>query len=59
MEFKSRLWGEKEIHSLLSIPKHCILGIVVDINFKYLETQSVLNTEHSSPLTLHFTVWEN
>lgn len=51
MEFQNCLWGEKEIHSLLSIPKHYTLGIVVDINFKYLETQSMLNTDGSPPPT--------
>lgn len=57
MEFKNSLRGEKETHSLLSIPKHYTLGKVVNINFKYLETQNVLNTDHHPHL--HFTVWEN
>lgn len=52
------LRGEKkEIHSLLSISKHCPLGRVVNINFKYLETSRCV--EYTSPPTLHFTLWEN
>lgn len=46
MEFKNCLRGEKEIHSLLSIPKHSTLGRVVNINAKYLETPGLLNTDH-------------
>lgn len=49
MEFKNCLRGEKEIHSLLSIPKHYTLGRVVNINIKYLQTQCVLNTDHHPP----------
>lgn len=57
MEFKNCLRGEKEIHSLLSIPKHYTLGRVGNINIKYLETQGLLNTDYHPQLP--FTVWEN
>lgn len=42
--------GKKEIHSLLSIPKHHTLGRVVNSNFKYLETQGLLNTDQPPSL---------
>lgn len=51
MEFRRLPKGrKKEIHSLLSIPKHDSLGRLVNINFKYLETQGMLNTNHPPPL---------
>lgn len=48
MEFRKLSKGrKKEIHSLLSIPKHYTLGRVVNVSFKYLETQGMLNTDRS------------
>lgn len=48
MEFRKLSKGrKKDIHSLLSIPKHYTLGRVVNVGFKYLETQGMLNTDRS------------
>ena len=49
--------GRKRIHSLLSISKHYTLERVANINFKYVETQGVLNKDHLP--YLRFAVWEN
>lgn len=47
---------KKKIHSLLSIPKHDTLGRLVNINFKYLETQGYV--EYRSPASPPFSAWE-
>lgn len=53
MEFRKLSKGrKKEIHSLLSIPKHYTLGRVVNVSFKYLETQGMLNIDHPLPSIL-------
>ena len=57
MEFRRLPKGrKKKIHSLLSIPKHNTLGRLVNISFKYLETQGYV--EYRSPASPPFSAWE-